>query len=593
MKSITLFVPLLFFIIINNPTNSLPFEGIIEISKMFNKLLKNPFELLISLTANELKSTDKDFSCTLCQRLIKAVTTTIREKWGYEGLLYYGELLCSIALDRGVCETYISAYGKNFLDMILLRAANEESLCHNFGLCLEGEEVEDTYDYAIRVLKGKPKDKKREKIDETAPQLRMIQITDIHLDVKYIENGAVFCDEPSCCRTPASNFSRIKSGKFGYLGRCDTGLELLKSLMDKIYELKPDFIIWTGDNSGHNSKNSSQEENYEATIIVKDMLDERFNLSIPIYPALGNHEVFPADAYIGSEKELLEEYAEIFKDYFYEEQAYESFKKYGYYTEKYNNTNLRIVVLNCLVCDSWNFYIVAGRHQAAKDEFIWLEKVFRQAEKDGEYIYLIDHFPLNGNFQLTECAQRLRALLDRFDYLVRGYFSGHTHLDDISPVKTYFEPKPIININYIAPPVTPYPGRNPSFRQFIIDSNTKNLIDYEQYRLNLTDSNAKGVADWYITYYATQLFNVTDLTELDKIFKINVDEGYTMQRYAEGKDESKILHNKKEINIAQCQIESDTFHDFYTCLSDPIFTGNFAFELLNDLSGEWPIKDVE
>ena len=54
-----------------------------------------------------------------------------------------------------------------------------------------------------------------------------------------------------------------------------------------------------------------------------------------------------------------------------------------------------------------------------------------------------------------------------------------------------------------------------------------------------------------------------------KIFKINVDEGYTMQRYAEGKDESKILHNKKEINIAQCQIESDTFHDFYTCLSDP------------------------
>ena len=593
MKSIKLFIPLLCLILIFNPANSLPFEGIIDISKMFNKLLKNPFELLISLTADQIKSTDKDFSCTLCQRLIKAITSTIHERWGYEGLLYYGELLCSVALDRGVCETYISSYGKNFLDMILLRAANEEKLCHNFGLCLEGEEVEDTYDYAIRVLKGKPKDKKREKIDETAPQLRMVQITDIHLDVKYIENGAVFCDEPACCRTPASNFSRIKSGKFGYLARCDTGLELLKSLMDKIYELKPDFILWTGDNSPHNSKNSSQEENYEATIIIKDMLDEKFNLSIPIYPALGNHEVFPADAYIGSEKAMLAEYAEIFKDYFYEEQAYESFKEYGYYTEKYKDTNLRIVVLNCMVCDSWNFYIVAGRHQAAKDEFIWLEKVFRQAEKDGEYIYLIDHFPLNSNFQLTECAQRLRALLDRFDYLVRGYFSGHTHLDDISPVKTYFEPKPIININYIAPPVTPYPGRNPSFRQFIIDSNTKNLIDYEQYRLNLTDSNAKGVADWYIAYYATQLYNVTDLTELDKIFKINVDEGYTMQRYAEGKDESKVLHNKNEINIAQCQIESDTFHDFYTCLNDPIFTGNFAFEILNDLSGEWPIKDLE
>ena len=99
--------------------------------------------------------------------------------------------------------------------MILLRAANEESLCHNFGLCLEGEEVEDTYDYAIRVLKGKPKDKKREKIDETAPQLRMIQITDIHLDVKYIENGAVFCDEPSCCRTPSPRGHTPRGRRFG------------------------------------------------------------------------------------------------------------------------------------------------------------------------------------------------------------------------------------------------------------------------------------------------------------------------------------------------------------------------------------------
>ena len=593
MKSITLFVPFLFLLITINPTNSLPFQGILEISKMFNTLVKSPFELFISLTKGQLQSTDKDFSCTLCQRLIKAVTSTIRDKYGYEGLEYFAELLCSVVLDRGVCNTYVTLYGPHFIDMLLLRATNEENLCHNLGLCIEGELAEDSYDYAIRVLKGKPKDKKREKIDETAPILRMIQITDIHLDTQYIENGAVFCDEPVCCRTPASNYSRIKSGKFGYLGHCDTGLELLQSVIDKTYELQPDFIIWTGDNSPHNSKNSSQDDNYEATIIVKELLDEKFNASIPIYPALGNHEKYPADLFKTSEKELLEEYAEIFKDYFYEEQAYESFKKYGYYTEKYKDTNLRIVVLNCLVCDAWNFYIIGGRHQLAKDEFKWLEDVLRKAEKDGEYIYLIDHFPLNSNFQLTECAQRLRALLDRFDYIVRGYFSGHTHLDDISPVRTFFEPKPIININYIAPPITTYPGRNPSFRQFIIDSNTKNLIDYEQYRLNITDANSKGVAEWYIAYNATGLFNVTDLTELDKIFKINVDGDYIIQRYAEGKDEKKVLHNKKEINKAQCQIESDTFSDYYTCVDDSIFSGDFFFQFLNDLSGEWAIKDEE
>ena len=550
----------------------------------------NPVELLFSLTKSQLEDTDADFSCTLCQRIIRAVTTTIREKYGYEGIEYYSELLCSLIFDREICNVYITKYGPFFLDSIILRAGNEYNLCHKLGFCYEGEESEDTYDYALRLLKDKPKDKKREGIDYSAPTLKMIQLTDIHLDTQYIENGTVYCDEPLCCRTPASTYSRKKSGKFGFLGHCDASLALLDSFMDKAYELKPDLIIWTGDNSPHNSKNSTQQDNYDATIIVKNKLDQKFKNEIPIYPALGNHEKYPADLYVGNETDLLENYAQIFKDYFYEEQAFETFRKYGYYTEKYKDTNLRIVVLNCLLCDTWNFYIIGGRHEDAKQEFIWLEEVLRQAEKNGEYIYLIDHFPINSNFELTECAQRLRALIDRFDYIIRGFFSGHTHLDDISPVRTYFEPKPIININYIAPPLTTYPGRHPSFRQFILDSNTKNVIDYEQYRLNITEANEKGVANWFITYKATELFNVTDLTELDKIFKINVDGEYILQRYAQGKEEDKILHNKNEIRHAQCQIESDTYHDYFLCAADTIFSRDYLWEFLNDISGEWPKK---
>ena len=578
---------LLSIIILFKPSQELSFNVIENINKLFNSMFFNPVELLFTLTKMKLQSTDEDFSCTLCQRLINAVTTTIREKYGFEGIQYYAELLCSVALDRGVCNTYISKYGPVFIDSFILRAGNEENLCHKLGFCPEGEETEDTYDFAIRLLKDKPKNKKREGVDYSAPTLKMIQLTDIHLDTKYVENGTVYCDEPVCCREPASTYSRKKSGKYGFLGRCDASVELLESFMDKAYELKPDFIIWTGDNSPHNSKNASQNDNYEASIIVKNMLDEKFKNEIPIYPALGNHEKYPSDLYIGDEAELLENYGQIFKDYFYEDQAFETFRKYGYYTEKYKDTNLRIVVLNCLICDTWNFYIIGGRHEAAKKEFIWLEEVLRQAEKNGEYVYLIDHFPINSNFQLTECAQRLRALLDRFDYIIRGFFSGHTHLDDISPVRTYFEPKPIININYIAPPLTTYPGRNPSFRQFILDSNTKNVIDYQQYRLNLTDANLKREANWYIVYNATQMFKVNDLTELDKIFKIDVDGDYIIQRYAEGKEEKEIVHNKKEINEAQCQIQTDTYHDFYVCAADTIFSTEYFFELLNDLSGEW------
>ena len=83
------------------------------------------------------------------------------------------------------------------------------------------------------------------------------------------------------------------------------------------------------------------------------------------------------------------------------------------------------------------------------------------------------------------------------------------------------------------------------------------------------------------------MFNVSDLTDLDQIFKIDVDGEYIVQRYAEGKDEEEILHNKNEIRYAQCQLETDTYHDYYVCAADTIFSKDYLWELLNDLSGEW------
>ena len=86
------------------------------------------------------------------------------------------------------------------------------------------------------------------------------------------------------------------------------------------------------------------------------------------------------------------------------------------------------------------------------------------------------------------------------------------------------------------------------------------------------------------------MFNVNDLTDLENIFKIDVDGDYIIQRYAQGKEESKILHNKNEIRNAQCQIQMDTYHDFYVCAADTIFSKEYLWEFLNDISGEWSIN---
>ena len=582
MKTISIFF--LLFLTVNN-SNEVGFS----LSQTFTLIsnILHPSGFIFQLMKIKLLEVEEDFSCTLCKRIVAAVRTTVEEKYTPDEIINLIALICSITKDYDYCYNYYSNYGIPFLKNAFIRITNSENFCNTLGFCEEGQLCEDTYDYALRLLKDKP-NKKKENIDNTAPTLKMIQVTDIHYDQHYVENGTIYCDTPLCCHEPSSQYSRIKSGKFGGALNCDTSINTLKSFVQAAYDLNPDFLIWTGDNAQHDAWNSTQEEAYFATSTIKKEIDEVFKNSIPIYPVIGNHEVYPNDLLASGKESIFQVYADIYKDYFFEEQALETFSKYGYYTEKHPNTNLRIIALNCLYCDSVNYHHLSSNHTEAKKEFIWLEQVLREAESNGEYVYILDHFPINSEFTLAECSKRLIAIFDRFDYIIRGYFSGHNHLDDIAPVRRYFEPRPIININYIAPSLTPNEGEglNPSFRQYIIDSNTKQVIDYEQYRLNLTEANLKEQANWYLSYTATQLFNVSDLTEREQMCSINVEGEYIKKRYSDNASE-KQMHDKKEILKAECTITTDSYYEYFECTEQSMFTTAYFYKLLNDISGEW------
>jgi len=567
--------------------NSSQFKfDIFETFSLIPKIL-NPSGFVFQLIKLRLADMEEDFACTLCKRIVAAVRTTVEEKYTPTEIVDLVVLLCSISNNYDYCYNYYTNYGTPFLKNAFIRITNSDNFCHTLGFCAEGELCEDTYDYAIRLLKDKP-NRQKVKIDTTSSQLKMLQVTDIHYDRLYIENGTVYCDTPLCCHEPASNYSRIKSGRFGSMKNCDTNLNTLKSFVQAAYNLNPDFIIWTGDNAMGDNWNSTQEEVYTATQTIKDSIDEVFNHKIPVYPVIGNHESYPNDLWESGNEYIFKDLADIYKDYFFEDQAYDTFSKFGYYTELHPGTNLRIIALNCLYCDAVNYHHLSSNHTEAKQEFIWLEKVLREAESKGEYVYILDHFPINGEFTLFECSKRLRALFDRFDYIIRGYFSGHNHLDDIAPVRRYFEPRPIININYIAPSLTPKEGDglNPSFRQYIIDKNTKQIIDYEQYRLNLTEANLIGEANWYLSHKATELFNVSDLTEMDKMCSINVEGEYIKKRYSDNASEKK-MYDKKEIKKAECTITTDSYIEYFACTEQSIFTSAYFYKLLNDISGEW------
>ena len=76
---------------------------------------------------------------------------------------------------------------------------------------------------------------------------------------------------------------------------------------------------------------------------------------------------------------LLHGLSKAFRKYLTKE-AYDTFSQFGYYTMLHKNTNLRIISLNCLICDSMNFNLIGDSFQVAK-MFNWLENVLNEAEK--------------------------------------------------------------------------------------------------------------------------------------------------------------------------------------------------------------------
>ena len=139
-----------------------------------------------------------------------------------------------------------------------------------------------------------------------------------------------------------------------------------------------------------------------------------------------------------------------------------------------------------------------------------MESLLRQSEKAGEYVFIIGHIPPGDSNYLTQCSKRYNALIDRFSYVIKGQFFGHTHYDEFKIVHEYFNYTNIAGLIFTAPSVTTYSNRMPSFRIYDVNASNNDLVDYTQYYLNVTKANLTPLKDpiWELQYVATQvIFN--------------------------------------------------------------------------------------
>ena len=558
-----------------------------------------PFNNFFNL--NE-KNYSNNTYCELCKTGINIILDTIIQEYKWSYLHTFCSLVCSVALRRDICYAAVGRYGPIVIENTLKRLLDAETICSFFYICKPSIEYESIEDYAKKILKTKLNNiinKNNDKEIKAKPksEFNFVQITDTHIQLDYQVGKVINCNIPLCCRdTPEelgfkNNLNHegkeIKySLKYGAAGKCDGNLEVLKSLAKEIKSKNIDFILFTGDFSAHDVWEINQDDIIRITQISVDTIVEEIGSDIPIYPAIGNHEKAPPDVFFGSETVLLHGLSKIFKNYLTQE-AYDDFSQYGYFSMLHKNTNLRMVSLNCILCNSMNFNLIGDSLQAAK-MFKWLENVLEKAEKNNERIYLLDHISMFSSQHSYDCTIRLKILLERYKNIISGYFSGHSHRDELTLVKEYQNPKKYSVINYICPSLTTYPEYWPSYRIYQADSETKFVSDYIQWRLDLDETNKNNKPLWYISYQASKFYNVTKMDDFDKISKANIDENYAKINLADNPGNEEKYKSQKYIEKLKCEFRNDNYKDLVKCKNVDLGPEYYLHYVLNVLFKNWP-----
>ena len=527
--------------------------------------------------------------CQKCLYFVKSFRQ-LKQKYGFQ-VLYDNlkKLLCNLLdqkiLAKDACEAFIDNYADTIIDSIFSKFFDSYFLCEKLDLCPTSisKNYTDPDKYAEEIIKGKP-NRQKESINPTGKTLKLLQITDLHVDTEYKEGATGICKYPICCRDDPTE-EDIKNnvdlcGLYGYEGKADVSEEVFNSFLEDVSTKDVDFIIWTGDNGPHDVWKANQELLYDISEQIKNKIDKKFRnneRNIPIYYCLGNHEKFPNDLFKdNNEKILLQRYADIYKDYLTDE-AYNDFQKYGYYSIKHDD-KLRIISLNCFLCDTFNFNLINSTKTSIKNMFNWLENELQKAEDNDEFVYILNHFPLNGEFTLSECGKRFQALFDRYEYNIRGIFSGHTHRDDIEGIHEYFNKEKIIHLNFVAPQLTTYEYKLPSYRIYTIDKETKQVLDYEQFRFNLTKSNEERKPYWYSAYNASTLYKVNNMLDYKKIINFDDIGQYVFNQFSGSKVGEKYRNNTDKIKAAKCIMTSSHFDEYFECKRKKI---EVRYEYLN------------
>lgn len=466
--------------------------------------------------------------CSVCKLVLTLLHVGFTSEWSEDKIEAEARTVCIMLRqeDQRVCDGIVHMFKAEVLTVFGNLVVNPNEVC---GFFL-GPQCAQTYNPFSSWNITLPDTIKPPVVPPTLPQpdsptLRVLHLTDIHMDTFYAPDTKAVCHEPLCCRADDGNIGPFPSGagRYGDYRDCDTPIWTLHGLFTHLQTQQFDYILWTGDLPAHNIWNQTRADQEQILYNLTALLDKYFP-GKPIFPALGNHESSPVNSFPPHNIDggqsiswLYDALAESWGSWLPED-ALETVRKGAYYTVT-PFPGFRIISLNMNACNNMNWWLYLNTtdpdHQLA-----WLITVLQNSEDAQEKVHIIGHIPPGEDDCLEMWSRNYYKIVDRYESTITGQFFGHTHFDHVEVFYDLETLKRPTSVAYISPSVTPFSGLNMGYRIFTVDGNHRNsslaVLDHETYILNLTAANlATTSPTWELEYAAKAQYGMKSLFPSD------------------------------------------------------------------------------
>jgi hypothetical protein len=343
-------------------------------------------------------------------------------------------------------------------------------------------------------------------------RVRVLHMSDFHLDPRFAVGSEANCTTSLCCRANNNNNNNnntalktlgqisLPANPYGNY-KCDSPYDLGLAALQAVEPLTGTSLanplgwtVYTGDLVSHEGQNELSRLYIEYTEDSVYGMMKKY-ITGPIFAALGNHDTNPEaiDAPhklpgpLGQQQAWNYDHVAglwLNNGWISNAQADEARLHYGGYSIK-NHYGLRVITFNT---DFWyrsNFLTFINTTQPDNSGvFSWMIDELQSAEDAGERVWIVGHVlsGWDGSNPLPNPTDLFYQIIDRYSpHVVANVFFGHTHEDQVmiyyANNGTNQSAGSALTSGWIGPSVTPLTNLNSGFRLYEVDTGDFNIYD--------------------------------------------------------------------------------------------------------------------